>query len=335
MTRDYGMDLSIAITEPLVNLVSFHNRFNQLVKITGAALHRLLDDTKGAGGQDIVSKYIRVSDQFWGTTKFANPERIVTKSINQNSNLWIVEVFSAFDIFMDGVRAELDRWHAVSGMPKIKGELKDEDGNISLTSLYKQTSWDDSAVSKYSKVFDFFRVCRNCIAHRSGLASKLLAKINKDIGELKEFDEWPVSVRKVSRKKAANKPAPLRQRRGISLPTIKVNQPVGSEPQHAVFASTLAYRIAEDINRHLVKTLGAQGLAYMAAHHSVLADEQPTPVTSYTPEAAVTYFLANRYRVKNVTGEKTIAALKSLGVWKKVRDKFGAEVRRTQINKKK
>jgi hypothetical protein len=305
------MNFSDAIAEPFVNYIEFHNAFNRSVKVATAALHGLIRDTETEAGIARVGELIRDCGEPWGAMRFRNPKRFIEDSVPHIASLWVVRVFSAFEWFLVQTNAEVDRWN--SRAQKVEsGEMRDEHGDISLNKLYQAHGWDQAGIAGLRQSFGFFQELRNCVAHRGGLASIGLA--GKAISaELQQELSKPLSSSRKS-------PRPTKQ---MTLPAVTLRQLVPTRPRDAILASAVCFRIAEDVNRRLVEKLQEDGIVNMAAFHAVLAAEHPARKRNHKlPEVAINDFLF-RYKMRGIKSVRTIAVLKDLGIWKRVRDRHG------------
>ena len=69
-------------------------------------------------------------------------------------------------------------------------------------------------------------------------------------------------------------------------------------PRHAVLASAVCYGIAKCLNEKLLQKLGPDGLIYMAAHYSLLADERIPVGARKSTEIVIRHVLVDRSESK-------------------------------------
>jgi len=292
------MDISKANTEPFFLLHLFHEEFNRNMRIAVGALGVVARMKP----QKATKKVLRLPTlgEPWGDhTLWKDVVKEIPGTKRFLSQVGIVRVFSAFEEFLVGTRAEFDRHAHLRGL--------EGSGNASqnLTVFYRELGWDDTAIKPFTPIFDYFVVLRNCIAHQSGRANATLIELDES-EDLKEcLRGW--------KSKRDRKPAPL--------PAVAVGKEIPILPRHAVLAAEVCYRIALNINEKLRELLGTEGLVYMAAYHALLSEDRiPTHGRKF-PESLINYVLTNRYRV-DVGKREVIGVLKSIGKWNEYRRTF-------------
>jgi hypothetical protein len=227
----------------------------------------------------------------------------------------LVAVFSAFDDLLSGTEAELSRFaaHAANVNNKVdKGEKSstkeessedDEDTTEKLVNFYIRYGWSTQPIEGLLPLLRYFRLTRNCIAHRSSRASRALSEISQDHGL----------------QKAAK---PLLDRNSRQLPQFEVNEEVFLEATHAIMCSHILRAIAEDCNKNLIGTLGVDGFVRAVAHHTMFGDRIVRSEAYRTPEAVFNFAVTDRYRARLGSRGDSIAEMKRLGIWKEYLSTF-------------
>jgi hypothetical protein len=302
------MNLDTAHAEPICVYYKAHEALNNLVKITTAGLDYIRQITDLPDGLDQLNAIVRKTTEPWGPIGHSNVNKLRTEAIAYLAGLAVVHCYSAFDLFLTDTKAECDRWDSVRATTYMTGTCRDGEGNISLPKLYEMYNWNIASIQRFVPLFRYFQECRNCIAHRDGLASGGLCKIAEGTDLQECIANWPFSK--------ANTHLP-------SLPAFNAGDPIVLAPKHSILASANCYRIAEDIDRNLIRYLDTKGMVSMATHYALFAEQHQSRLRNHrTPEAAVMYFLVNRYSVKGADQQKVKALLVSMDLWNGVLTKY-------------
>ena len=318
------IDLSRALTEPFVSYIEFHEALNRTVKISTAAMLLLKAHVAGDDSCELLSGLFVSSNSLWGPQRVARPQIEVANSLDELSRVLLVSVFSALDTFIVGVRAEQSRWAAF----KYKGSAsaiatpshEEEESGQNMETLYREYGWNSVQVAELIPLYNFFRKVRNCVAHRDSKASKSLA--SEDTATLSVTGRNLVKRRRV----VAGT---------ITLPLVKVGKKVALEPQHVIMASSLGYRLAEDVNRKLVSDLGPTGMTHMAAYYTQKRIDHPKRrLDARFAESNVSQFMTGRYRIPHVDGKVAIQLLKAIGIWQTVRNQFDSDMKAQRTKSK-
>jgi hypothetical protein len=287
------MDLSRAVSEPFVSVIGFHNSFNRNIKFAFGAIAAIEPPSDGllelpTGGEP------------WGeTTLWKNSTAMKGNASQFIAELGIARAESAFEDYLRGVTAELDR----AGI-QIPASFPPQIG----PSIDSRIQIPAQALTTLASLREFFDCVRNCVVHRSGRASNNLAALASSNALGTALLTW--GKRRVGW--------------SVSIPSITPGQIVPWQPRHAILASDVYYRFAMLIDRQLVTVLGPTHFAKMAAHWCLLADSK-VPCSAYrSPEAMVRTLLQNRYKAKGTTQAGVIAALKATGCWQQCRDAYRA-----------
>jgi len=204
------------------------------------------------------------------------------------AELGIVRAASAFEDYLQGVIAEMDR----AQIPTPTSTQSDL-----IERVLQRLSTEPSAKPSLARV-RFFDCARNCIVHQMGRANNELATLST-AKELHDSLAAPSA-----RKKAKWKPA---------IPSILLGGQVEWRPRHAILASDAYYRVAAAIDRGLVDFLGPSRLVAMAAHWAVV-DPVPSLTARSSLITTIRSALNDRYSMR-VEAEEIGPLLKSIDRW--------------------
>jgi len=282
------MDLQNTITEPFVKILNFHNDFNRHIKLSVGALEFWKASAMAAANG--ISMTLPTGSEPWGATHLKNPKDATEKTEAFIAELGIVRAASAFEDYISGADAELNR-----AKPNPDAVVADS----SHARLMARLRIDRAAITNLLTVAEFFIVARNCIVHRSGRASSELAAL---------------SANESFRKALATTP----KRKGkwrVSIPLVEAGIPVSWQPRHAIMASDAFFKLAQALDDQLVESLSAVGIVRMAAYWCFF-DTNPAPcVAKRDAQTMIRSQLADRYSVNDASEGETIAHLKSIGKW--------------------
>jgi hypothetical protein len=301
------VDLSIANSEPFVLFHDFLEEFDRNIKVTYGALAlagQIPPSSTSSAGNGLVR--LPTEDEPWGTeTKWRSLDTVIRNSKLFIAQIGLMRIFSAFDDFLNGIRAEYDRFeHIVAQKDSITSVGGDDD--IGLRQLCSFIKMPISSLEAILPIFDYFVVLRNCLAHRSGRATYALASRSSSMELRVALERWPVR----------------RGRALPELPQIVQGKQVPLLARHAIFAGVVCRELAKLISDHLVAHIGAKGIVFMAAHHFLLAEDPVVNAPRRDAEAVVNQILSGRYRVRKIEGHQTIRILRDLNRWKECQLRF-------------
>lgn len=294
------MKITEANTEPFYQFHRFNEELNRTMRITVAGLaivNQMATQNRIAEGPIELPS----DGEPWGKIVWNNPARMVMPAKRFVSQMGVVRVITALEDFCVGVKAEYDRYTQIQSAPAESDHSSEiDDEGISPTKLYAELAWNKGILDTLSPLYEYFSKVRNCIVHRSGRASK-------------ELNKYAGSSRLAQCVNAWHGP---RKKKLPPLPTIAIGNDLPLLPRHAILASEICRRIAVDANEKLLNYLGAEGVAYMAAHHSLLSDHPMPTSARHSAQGILNAILTNRYRVKIEYREEAVQALGRLGKWK-------------------
>jgi hypothetical protein len=295
------IDISGARLHPFQAFHTFHERINVHIKVAHSANLLLVRHAGEPNSQDELADLIASSHPSWNAAPVRNLSIELQRAQDAGVSAFaVVSVFSAFDDFLIGTEAEVSRGignQAAAKSPKDEADESDDDEEKidRVFRLYNSMGWRVSGIAGLLPLLRYFRLCRNCIAHRNGRASKALATQSSDLGlasALATLQEGP--------------------ERGIT--TFRVNEPIHLPPTLAIMCSHILRLIAIDANARLVETLGLDGVLKTAAHHAVRLNEELGGKARKRPEAIVNAFLT-KSRVRMDSRRESIVEMKRIGVW--------------------
>lgn len=325
------IDISNAQLYPYRGFHYFHEDLNIYLKVSLSAALLLIQHSAEPGKRDQLNELIKLTHPSWNTPPVRDMSIDLQRRTHASISAYaLVTVFSAFDDFLVGTEAELHRFHFGSKVKKDssqkqlkmqpvvscntkteapigkenKNEDEDEDDSEErLRTLYETNNWEIAPVESFLKVIRYFRLCRNCIAHRNGRASPALAKLSNDSELHKEVSG-------------------LLDKATSGLANYSINDSVFIEPTHAILCSHLLRRIARDLNKQLLGTLGFDGFLRSVAHHTMFGDVIVRSEAYKTAEAVLNFALTDRYRATMSNREESIQEMKRLGLWKRYMREF-------------
>jgi hypothetical protein len=298
------INISSARLLPFQAFHSFHEQINVHIKVAHSANLLLVRHAGEPSSQDELADLIASSHPSWNAAPVRNLSIKLQRAQDAGVSAFaIVSVFSAFDDFLIGTEAEVSRGkgnQAATKSPKDEAKESDDDEEKidRVFRLYGSMGWPVSGIANLQPLLRYFRLCRNCIAHRNGRASKALVTQSSDpalSSALASLQEGP--------------------ERGIMA--FKVNDPIHLPPTLAIMCSHILRLIAidaNDANDRLIETLGLDGVLKMAAHHAVRLNEELGGKARKRPEAILNAFLTQS-RVRMDSREESIVEMKRIGAW--------------------
>jgi hypothetical protein len=312
------MDLTRAISEPLAKLIDFHNAFNLNVKFAYGTLAQLNAPVYPNAAQRPVT--LSNGGEPWSTsTRWRDLDEAVREAAVFIAEMGIARTASAFEDYLVGVKAELDRaagrtHPAQKTIPEQRISESDDEpedapsASPPLRQLIARLGVDSTTITADVDMVNFFRTARNCVVHRSNRASKRLSDLRASPQLEVALRTWP-------------------HRRGkwtIDLPEVSQNQVVPWLPRHAIMASAVYYRCAVYLDRAAVSTLGRDGMVAMAAHWCLLADNLVPSPAKLDAQTMVRTQLAERYFVRGTALAEIVQALRNNGIWDRAQQEFAA-----------
>jgi hypothetical protein len=340
------VNLEMANTRAFAAFHRFHEHLNRTIK-TSVIAYALLDEAikSGVKKSELDMKTIRAGGLWGGMPDWTNPPETLAESKIELGASFLVRVFSAFDLFIEHLVGELSSWtHFRSAMqpestPKAEARrqrrkkgaasrelsaslaLYDEaldaiedspaidDADVEKVSrIYARFGWRPTSTDFFLPIYRYYRLCRNCVAHRDGRASAALV-------ESSEKAQWRSTVRAWSKTTGEESVPRLRE--------YSFDARIELDHRDVILASSMLRRIAVHMNGCAVHELGPLGMVYFAARRSLLESPPSIPTTSTKSAVKVIHeALHLTYRVNGLSETETIAYLEDIGIWRKCRLAF-------------
>ena len=303
------MDISGANTEASLRFHRFHERLNISIKVQMIGLGLLADEIdQKTSSKELKNRLYRRKGWLWGgMPDWSNPDIIVVNARRDIGQAGLARAFSAFDLFMDEIAADLARWTAFSKKPYVSALVADDDDDRAAR-FYASIGGTPSNIKFLWPVYRYFRFTRDCVAHRDGLASTALYEAYKDPLLTDIIAKW--------KKMTGERTVP-------EIITINKDEIIDINHHHAISASSVLRLIALDINKQVINILGSLGLVYLSARKALLDDQPTVNVVEYgSMLRALNAVLSHRYRVRNVSERTTAATLRALGITRSCSSRF-------------
>ena len=315
------MDLSAANTEAILRFHRFHERFNRSIKVQAIGLGLLADEIDAGTPADTIKErlYARPGWLWGGMPDWTEPRDEVGFALRDIGQAGVVRAFSAFDLFLEDILAEVTSWSDFSG--EIVLEPTDAAATVSdaaesdrVEKVYTRLGASRVRLSDIWAVYVYFRRARNCIAHREGVASHSLVEAYAAPALQPTLERW------IERTGELTAPALVAVRKGDQI---------DFSHRQAIAASSTLRLIAIDLGRLVLERLGERGFVFLAARRAFF-DDPPLPAT-FEMTSMVKAFnnaLSNRYRVRNYDSREALRILRLLNLTQRCSARF-AELRRT------
>ncbi len=250
------MDLSKATLPSGQRFHRFHEHFNRIIKTNAIALTSLRVDIKlGKSLLDIKKKFQDNSERPWGDMPdWKNTKDIIEQTLNDVGGNGVFRVFSAFDLFLDELQAELDSYSdylkADDASIEVLEGLNTKAETDRLFKFLEKKRWTLRNEKSIKPVYTYYLISRNCLAHRNGLASEQLAKIGIS-EELKSSTKtWKKPVQKWEQ-----------------------NELIKFTHRDAIFACSILREIALELNSLAIKDIELKGIIYLIAKNHFLRED--------------------------------------------------------------
>ena len=100
------------------------------------------------------------------------------------------------------------------------------------------------------------------------------------------------------------------------LPQVESQNPIHLQPQHQFYCLAAVGHAIRHIDNQFRNWLGRDGLIYLAAYHTLLADTPSVATEAYKlPEKVINHALVTRYAVIDLDQFEVAPILSELGVW--------------------
>lgn len=291
------MDLSRAQLEAFRALHYFHEKLNVHIKSSAAGIILLADAAGSNNNPRHIGELIERSHPAWNSSPIHSFDVDLYRQIYCSVGAYaVVAIFSALDDFTAGLDADISRYESAGNIVCRQPKANDNDQLDPIEAIYKRYSWPSKGIENLLPVLKYFRLMRNCLAHRASRASHALSNHSKD-GSLQV---------------AA---AGLLDRTTESAPTYEYNEQIFVDPALAISCSDVIRKVAEDCNRQFIGTLGVEGFLLLVCQNLEFPHHYSTAAFK-SPEAVLNLALVERYRVGICDGQEAPKEVRRLGLWK-------------------
>jgi hypothetical protein len=240
---------------------------------------------------------------------WSNPTAEVEVALREIGQGGAVRAFSAFDLFLQETEAELTSWRDFTGESvAINPDSSSSPESDKLDRFYARLGATHARVSHLWPIYRYFRVARDCIAHREGIASRALVEARFAPEMESALGRW------LERTGETTVP---------ELIPVEESRQIAFTHRQAIATSSVLRLIALDITSLVIDRLGPRGFVYLAACRTFL-DDEPLPET-LTMESMVKAFnnaLSNRYRVPSYNWREALKLLRDLDLTKRCSARF-------------
>ena len=303
------MDLSRAQLDAFRGLHYFHENLNIHIKSSTAGIILLADAAGTHSNSRHMGELIRNSHPAWNSPPVHQLNLNIYKRIYCSVGAYaIVALFSALDDFLTGLEADISRYeakgNAVLRQAKPKANESDNEQAEPIESLYNRYSWSTNGIVPLLPALKYFRLIRNCLAHRSSRASLALSEHSKD-------QNFQAGMKE------------LLERTTPSAPKYEHNEEIFIDPTLAICCSDVLRTIAADCNKKCLELLGIHGFLLLVCQN--LDKPQKCSTAAYkSPEAVLNLALIERYRVAIEDKYEAPKEAQRLGLWKDFYKSFQA-----------
>jgi hypothetical protein len=242
-----------------------------------------------------------------GMPDWNDPASLIDEARGDIGRSGVLRAFSAFDLFLTRIEADLSGWNARSQSLSLEeegdvqiDENEDNEDADRLSRFYRRIGESRAAIEFAWPIYRYFRLARDCIVHRQAIVSHALEELQNSSDLKTAIENWPAGV----------------GGERLSVPTQSFEITLPFTHKEAIIASTVLRLIGKHINALAVNRLGINGVVYLAARRALLDRTlQIHDRNTGSALALVNWVLSDRYRVIDVNPSETRAILRELGIW--------------------
>jgi hypothetical protein len=306
------MDLSHATLESYFKFHKHHEELNRNLKVAVIALNLLkLKLDAGATMAEIKGIMYGTTNMWGGMPDWTDPVKWVDNAIYDLADHGVVRVFSAFDVFLDELQGELQTC-SLSKQLSLKPlsnsarvhDVDEEEPDRCFRMLNKYGIQIPHELH-VKPIYNYYRLSRNCIAHRSSFASSALATLS-DSSELKAaIQQW--------RTITTNRTSP-------PVRSLVSGEQIQFTHRDAIFSSSVTRHVALAINRVVIDNIGIKGLILLIAQNHILKVKSIRNIEKMRDVHSV--FKAGMGRIEGLKNYSFKKTLIELGIEEQVKKKF-------------
>ena len=299
------IDISNAQLEPYRALHFFHERIDIHIKTATAGAILLCTESAQSTNPRRLGDLVEQSHPAWNNSPVHEIDvSLYRRLYGAAGSFGIVALFSSLDDFISGVEADIAKHFAMvcEQEPQSREGDNEEDR---IFRVYERYGWDTGAISPLQPLIDYFRLIRNCIAHRSSRCSRQLSTLCDDpaLGE---------AIR------------PLLDHTTPAHPRFAYNEEIFIEPTLAIACSDVLRKVGADCNRQYIEMIGVDSFLRIVAKN-LLHNERPIRTAAHrSPEAVLNLALSERYRVPVLDRLEPMRELIRLGMWRQFVARYSA-----------
>lgn len=291
-----------------------HEDIGNALKVISVGLSLTTKEIKGGTSSAALWSEVGLLAEQWGT-KPTFSDTVIKNAYSEIANLGLARSFSAFDRFLTDMEAELTslEHHNLLTPSQVSIQADSEVGTVDETGLtferfYLRRGFDKSRVDFVTPVFDYYRSARNCIIHRSGVASS-------------EFESLANSTRLADSLK--NWVERTHEHGPLKLKAFKEGEEIRFDYFDAILCFSVLRLLALDADRQAVPQLGITGLTFLAAKHCIRQWKSGANKLEHsTAPKAIASYLARVNRVSGCGWRIVEPQLNRLGILKDCNQAF-------------
>jgi hypothetical protein len=303
------MDLSNANTEAFIQFHRFHEHLNRTIKTLVIGLGLTAEAIEQGRSASSINDLLYDRGWLWGgMPDWRDPGELIDEARQDIGRTGVTRAFSAFDFFLDGIEADLASWahrssHRIDdGAVTLAANSDDESDEADrLVGFYRRLNAPRSNIEFLWPVYRYFRLARDCIIHRRGIASQAAADASRSEAIVAAVTEWTKRTGELN---------------PVDVPPLNAGENIAFVHRHAILASSVLRLIANDLNTIALVRLGVEGVVFLAARRLFFDKPPGLPILSTkSVQHAMHGALADRYRVMGLTAAETRQIMRDLDIW--------------------
>lgn len=226
-----------------------HEELGNVLKIVSVGLSLTIEEIQSGTPANSLWSRVGALSEHWGTVPILTQE-IAQTAYAEVANLGLARSFSAFDRYLIDIGAELDSFNCYRSPESEVLKSRPDDDSIGLEKFCERQNFSASNVEFVAPIFDYYRAARNCIIHRSGVASRELQTKVVSASLSESLVNW---------EELTGEHGPLK------LKSFEEGEMIRFDYFDAILCSSILRRLALNIDAQAVKRMGIEGLTLLAA----------------------------------------------------------------------